>query len=106
MGQHVAAKRYLARWSRRTAPPSRRCRSAAFVVQGGPMSPDEVVAFEARPGWEVASGPAVGRPGQGPRRRDRAVDDYADLLTSLWCQRWTEWCRRWPLPTADARSVA
>ncbi|MCB9792519.1 MAG: phytanoyl-CoA dioxygenase family protein [Alphaproteobacteria bacterium] len=51
--QHVAAKRYLVAvdpdYAATLSPSSVR----SLGVQGGPMSPEEVADFEARPGWEA-----------------------------------------------------
>lgn len=84
VGMHVAAKRYLCAvepaYVEGLSPVSVR----SLAVQGGPMSADEVAAFEQRDGWHA---------GVQLRRWDdlakstepatKTVDDYADLLTSL-----------------------
>jgi gamma-butyrobetaine dioxygenase len=84
VGMHVAAKRYLCAiepsYVEGLSPVSVR----SLAVQGGPMSADEVAAFEARRGWEA---------GVQLRRWDdlakstepavKSVDDYVGLLTSL-----------------------
>lgn len=84
VGLHVEAKRYLCavepEYAESLSPVSVR----SLAVQGGPMTPEEVAAFEARPGWEAAV--------QLRRWDDRAkstepaeatFDDYVPLLESL-----------------------
>lgn len=84
VGMHVAAKRYLCAtepaYFDGLSPVSVR----SLAVQGGPMSADEIAAFEQRDGWEA---------GVQLRRWDdlakstepavKTVDDYADLLASV-----------------------
>lgn len=84
VGLHVAAKRYLcateATYEAALSPVSVR----SLTVQGGPMSPDEVAAFEGREGWEAAV--RLRRwddRAKDPEARTRTIDDYAGLLRSL-----------------------
>jgi gamma-butyrobetaine dioxygenase len=84
VGMHVAAKRYLCavepEYAAELSPVSVR----SLEVQGGPMSPDEVAAFEQRPGWEAAV--QLRRwddLAKDPDADTRSVDDYAPLLTHL-----------------------
>lgn len=84
VGMHVAAKRYLCAveptYVEGLSPVSVR----SLAVQGGPMSADEVAAFEQRDGWQA---------GVQLRRWDdlaksteparKTVDDYVELLASV-----------------------
>jgi len=84
VGLHVAAKRYLCATEPSYVDGLSPVSVRSLAVQGGPMSADEVAAFEARPGWEA---------GVQLRRWDdlakstepaaKTVDDYVGLLTSL-----------------------
>ncbi|MCB1004247.1 MAG: hypothetical protein KDB35_08680 [Acidimicrobiales bacterium] len=84
VGMHVAAKRYLCAtepgYADRLSPVSVR----SLEVQGGPMTADEVHAFEARPGWEAAV--QLRRWDEQAKSTEpaaKAVDDYRPLLESL-----------------------
>jgi gamma-butyrobetaine dioxygenase len=84
VGMHVAAKRYLCA----TDPDYRDILSPVSIrsleVQGGPMSIDEVAAFEQRPGWQA--GVQLRRWDDQAKLVDadtKAVDDYLPLLRSL-----------------------
>lgn len=84
VGLHVEAKRYLCAVDPEYAGTLSPVSVRSLAVQGGPMTPDEVAAFEALPGWEAAV--------RLRRWDDRAkstvpatetVEDYVPLLESL-----------------------
>lgn len=84
VGMHVAAKRYLCAVEPAYADALSPVSVRSLAVQGGPMSADEVAAFETRDGWEAGV--------QLRRWDDRAkstepaaktIDDYVGLLTAL-----------------------
>ncbi|OWY62577.1 hypothetical protein B7486_57665 [cyanobacterium TDX16] len=84
VGMHVAAKRYLCA----TDPDYLAVLSPVSIrsleVQGGPMSTEEVAAFEQRPGWQA--GVQLRRWDDQAKlvdTRTKAVDDYLPLLRSL-----------------------
>lgn len=82
---HVEAKRYLCAVDPTYADGLSAGSTASLARQGGPLSPDEVRAFAARPGWEDAV---------SLRRWDDAgkvsglvvapLSAYEPLLRSLW----------------------
>lgn len=81
---HVAAKRYLCTvesdYFARLSPAS----VETYHLQGGPLSPDEVTAFEAEPYWREAV--AVRRwddTGKDADRPTPPIEEFTELLASL-----------------------
>jgi predicted HD phosphohydrolase len=81
---HVEAKRYLCATERDYAGTLSTGSVRSLARQGGPMGPDEVVAFEHTPGWEGAV--ALRRWDDSGKTRvatSRTVESYRPLLASL-----------------------
>lgn len=84
VAHHVAAKRYLVATRAEYAAKLSEASKATLVIQGGPMTPDEIAAFEAAPRWKEAlrlrawdeQAKVVGWSGA-------ALDDYRSMIERL-----------------------